>query len=273
MPNQSGSSSGGAAEFSRFRSKNAWRRTALKVTIWTVVVLLLMIVSFVACKLFFSIETIVVDGTGHYNFTQVTEACDLKKGQLIFAVSEKKLSGILTEKFAFIRSVKVEKQYPTTVVITIEEELPEFYFEIKGEYFLVTRSLKILDQFEYKEELITRYPQVMEVILPTVSRAIVCKQVDFALASKSRHTDEVLTQLAESRLMEGITKIDLSDRFDITLGYEDRIEIHMGSATDFTDKLDLALGMIKAYSDEATGVLYAEDVQQGIAQIDDPNRE
>lgn len=273
MPTQSGSSSGGAAEFTRFRSKNARRRTALKITVWAVVLLLLLGAAAVACKLFFSIETIVVDGTGHYNFTQITEACDLKKGEIIFSVSEKKLSSVLTDRFAFIRSVKVEKQYPTTVVITIEEETPEFYFELKGEYFLITRSLKILDRFEHEEELLTRYPQVMEVMLPDVKRAVVCEQIEFVLASKSRHTDEVLTQLAESRLLKGLTRIDLSERFDITLGYENRIEIHMGSATDFSDKLALALGMINAYSEEATGILYAEDVQQGIAQIDDPLQE
>ncbi len=273
MPVQNASISGGAAEFSRFRSKNAQHRMIRRVIIWVIVVLLLVTAAAAACKLFFSIETIVVDGTGHYSFVEVTEACGLEKGQLIFTVSEKKLNSILTDRFAFIREVKVEKQYPTTLVITLEEELPEFYFEMGGEYFLVTRSLKVLDRFEHEEQLLTRYPDVMEVLLPTVSRAIETEQVSFAVAAKSRHTDEVLTLLAESRLMEGITSIDLSDRFDIKIGYEDRILIRMGSATDFEDKLDLAMGMIKAYSEEATGVLYAENVEQGVAQIRDPQKE
>lgn len=269
MPIQSGSSSG-AAEFSRFRSKNAHRTTLSKLIVWGIILLLLIGAAVAACKIFFSIETIVVDGTGYYSFKEVTDACGLKKGQIIFAVSEKKINRILTDRFAFVRSVKVEKQYPTTLVITLEEEQPEFYFEMDGEYCLVTRSLKVLDHFEHEEALTTRYPDAMKILLPTVSRAIETEQVVFAQASKSRHTDEVLTLLAESRLMEGVTSIDLSDRFDITLGYEDRIVIRMGSATDFEEKLDLALGMIKAYSDEATGVLYAENVEQGIAQIRDP---
>lgn len=273
MPKPISSSSGGAAEFTRFRSQNARRKFILKLIMWLVVVVLLLAAAAAACKLFFSIETIVVDGTGYYSFKVVTEACGIKKGQIIFGVSEKKLNSILTERFAFISSVTVEKQYPSTIVIAIEEETPEFYFEMEGEYVLVTRSLKVLDIFEYEEALTSRYPDVMQVSIPTVARALEAEQVGFALDSRSRHTDEVLTLLAESRLMEGITSIDLSDRFDITIGYEDRIEIHLGSATDFADKLDLALGMIMAYSDEATGVLYAENVQQGIAQIRDPQAE
>lgn len=273
MPQHNAPSSGGAAEFTRFRSKNAYRTMITKVFVWIIAVLLLLAAVIVAAKLFFSIDVIVVDGTGHYSFTEITQACGIEKGQLMFGVSEKKLNSILTDQFAFVRSVKVKKDYPSTIYIEIEEETPEFYFEMNGEYFLVTRGLKVLDHFEHEEALTSRYPDVMQVLLPTVSRAVVTEQVAFAVASKSRHTDEVLTQLAESRLMEGVTSIDLSDRFDITLGYEDRIVIHMGSATDFADKLDLALGMIKAYSEEATGVLYAENIEQGIAQIDDPQQE
>lgn len=268
-----GTSNSGAAEFSRFRLNNERRSLILKIITWGVVALLLIGMAAAACKLFCSIETIVVDGTGHYSFIQITEACGLEKGEIIFTVSEKKLNRLLTERFAFIRSVSVEKQYPSTVIITIEEEIPEFYFEMSGEYFLVTRSLKVLERFEHEEALLGRYPDTMKILIPTVSRAVLAEPVGFAVAARSRHTDEVLTMLASSRLMEGITSIDLSDRFDITLGYENRIELHMGSATDFEEKLDLALGMIMAYSDEATGVLYAENVEQGIAQIRDPQAE
>lgn len=266
-------SSGSSAEITRFRSQDQRRKLILQIVIWLVAAVLLIAALFAACKYFFSIETIVVDGTGHYSFTEITEACSLEKGQMLLTVSEKKISQTLTDRFAFVRSVSVDKQYPSTIVITIDEELPEFYFEMSGEYFLVTRSLKVLDRFALEDKLLERYPEVMRVLIPQPSRVIVGEQVGFATASKSRHTDEVLTMLAASRLMDGITAIDLSDRFDITIVYEDRITVRMGSATDFEDKLDLSLAMIKSYSDKATGVLYAEDAEKGIAQITDPERE
>ncbi len=273
MASKSNLSSGGAAEFSRFRSRNDQRKMILKVIVWLVALVLLTGTAAIACKLFFSVETIVVDGTGHYSFSEITEACGLEKGQIIFGISEKKMNQILTERFSFVRSITVEKQYPSTVVITVEEEEPEFYFEMKGEYYLITRSLKVLEYFEYEEKLNTRYPDAMRISLPVVSKAVVSDVLEFESAAKSRHTDEVLTMLAGSRLFDGLTQINLSDRFDICIEFEDRIVIHMGSATDFEEKLDLVLGMIHAYSDEATGTLYAENVQQGIAQIKDPAKE
>lgn len=272
MPTQK-ESSGSAAEITRFRSQDHRRKLILTVIIWVVAATLLIVAVITACNFFFSIDMIVVDGTGHYSFTEITEACSIEKGQMLLTVSEKKISQTLTERFAFVRSVKVEKQYPSTVVITVEEEKPEFYFEMSGEYFLVTRSLKVLEQFALEEKLIDLYPDAMEVLLPEPSRVMVGEKVVFATPSKSRHTDEVLTMLAGSRLMSGITAIDLSDRFDITVVYEERITVHMGSATDFEDKLDLSLAMIKAHSDKATGVLYAENAEKGIAQITDPEDE
>ena len=266
--------SGGVAEYDRFRATNDKRAIIWKVIVWLLIMLFLVAVALFFGSRLFSIKNIIIDGLDHYTYTQILEAGNLSKGKVLFLVSEKKLSDSIMGKYAYIKSVKVEKQYPDTITITLEEEEPQFYIEIQGEYFLLTRSLKVLERYYNEAKLLEAAPDVQFVRVPTIARAVVCNQLEFADISKSRHTDEALDMLLKSRLYSGVTKIDLSNRFDMIIVYEDRLEIHLGSFEEFDAKLDLALGMVHAYSKQATGkleIMFNMDHElRGVATGNDP---
>ena len=265
-----------AAEFTRFHSQNDKRNIYLKFGVWLIAILLIAVVALAFGKMLFSVETIVVDGTAHYSYTQILKAAGLEKGDIIFFVSEKKLNQTLVNNFAYVRSVKVEKQYPSTVTITIEEEVPQYYIELQKEYFLLSAELRVLGRYYDEQKLLEFSPDVQFIELPDVSRAVVANWLVFASESNSRHTQEALTYLADSRVYDGVSNVDFSNRFDLTITYDNRLEIHMGSFTDFAYKLDLALGMIHAYPDTATGkleIIYNADGElEGIATVN-PNTE
>lgn len=261
-----------AAEFNRFHSQNDRRNIFLKITVWAIAVLLIVAIAFVFGKMLFSLETIVVDGTGHYSYTQILKTAGLKKGDLIFFVSEKKLNKKLVGEYAYVRSVKLEKQYPNTITLTIEEEVPEYYIELQKEYFLLSAEMRVLGRYHDEEKLLEFAPDVQFIKVPTISRAVVADWLTFASDTYSRHTDEALSLLAESRLYDGISHVDFSNRFDLTVVYENRMEIHLGSFKDFAYKLDLALGMIHAYGEDDRGkleIIYNADGElQGIATVE-----
>lgn len=266
-----------AAEFTRFQSTSEKRSFIMKIVVWVFIFLFLLVIALWFGSKLFSLKTIVVNGSEHYSYQQILKAGEIEKGNLIFTVSEDRLNQVLREQFAYVRSVKVEKEYPGTVVITIQEEVPEFYFELQDEYYLVNRELKVLGRFPSSKKLLEDAPKAQQIRIPEVSRAIVCEPVQFAKESESRHTDEALKLLMKSRLYEGLTEIDFSNRFDMVLVYDNRIEIGLGSFTDFAYKLDLALGMIHAYSDQAVGsfsIIYDPDGElKGIATVNDPLKE
>ncbi|MGM9647930.1 MAG: cell division protein FtsQ/DivIB [Eubacteriales bacterium] len=266
-----------AAEFTRFQSASEKRALIMKIVVWVVIFLFLLIAAFWFGNNLFSLKTIVVNGSEHYSYTQILNAGNIAKGNSIFSVSEKKLHETLTGRFAYIHSVKVEKEYPGTVVITLEEEIPVFYFEMQGEYFLLNQELKVLERFSSSEKLLEAAPDVRLIQIPEVARAVVCEHLQFAEDSKSRHTDEALEMLLNSRMYDGLTEIDFSNRFDMILVYDNRLEIRLGSFSDFDYKLDLAVGMIHAYSEAAVGtlkIIYDSDGElKGIATVRDPQAE
>lgn len=264
----------GAAEFTRFQSSSEKRTFILKIAVWILIFLFLIIAAFFFGRNLFSVKTIIVDGSVHYTYTQIMDASGIEKGDLIFFLSEDDLNDRLSERFAYIRSAKLQKEYPGKIVITLQEEEPEFYFEMQGEYFLLNKELRVLERFRSSAKLTEEAPDARYISIPEVSKAVVCEPLQFAFDSKSRHTDEALALLTRSRLYEGLTEIDFSNRFEMKLVYEDRLEIYLGSFEDYAYKLDLALGMIHAYSDQATGkfeIIYDVDGElRGIATVNDP---
>lgn len=264
-----------AAEFDRFHATNENKSVALKVFIWTSIMLFILAVAFFFCCRLFAVQNIIVNGLDHYTYTQILDAGNLSEGKVLFLISEKRLSSALMEKYAYIKSVKLEKQYPDTITITLESEEPQFYIEIQDEFFLLTKSLKVLGRYNNEAKLLEAAPDVQFIKIPTVARAVVCKPIEFAEISKSRHTDEALDLLLKSRLHSGVTDIDFSNCFDMTVLYENRLEIHLGSYKEFNAKLDLALGMIHAYSNQASGkleIIFNSDGElQGVATVQDPN--
>ena len=63
-----------AAEFTRFHSQNDKRNIYLKFGVWLIAILLIAVVALAFGKMLFSVETIVVDGTAHYSYTQILKA-------------------------------------------------------------------------------------------------------------------------------------------------------------------------------------------------------
>lgn len=255
--------------FGDFSEQNRVGRTLTTVFVVVGVIILLVIFAIIALRMFFSVETIIIDGVGHYNYERLLEVAGVSKGESIFTFSETKISERLVSTLPYVRSVNVELEFPSTVRMTIEEEVPTYAFEMDGEFFLINSEMKVLDRYQSQKALTDENPDVMLVKIPTVGRAVSGDILAFRSEFDSKHTDDTLAALIRWERYGKLTEIDLSNRFDLTLVYEDRFVLKFGTYVDFADKLALAEKMIDYYSETTTGTLVLSDVDKGVAQIDE----
>lgn len=255
--------------FGDFSEQNRVGRTLTTVFVVVGVIILLVVFALIALHMFFSVETIIIDGVGHYSYERLLEVAGVSKGETIFTFSEDRISEKLVSTLPYVRSVKVELEFPSTVRMTIEEEVPAYAFEMDGEFFLINSEMKVLDRYQSPKALTDENPDVILVKIPTVGRAVSGDLLAFHSEFDSKHTDDALAALIIWERYDHITEIDLSNRFDLTLVYEDRFVLKLGTYVDFADKLALAEKMIDYYSDTTKGTLVLSDVDKGIAQIDE----
>ncbi|MGM9680367.1 MAG: cell division protein FtsQ/DivIB [Eubacteriales bacterium] len=255
--------------FSDFTDRNKRRHSIKTMLIVVSVIVILIVFLLLIIHKFFRVQDIVVDGISYYDYATVLEKAGVEKGQIIFSVSEKTVRQELIAELPHVRSVELELRFPSGVYIEIEEEVPAYYFEMVGEYLVINEDMKVLDRFLSLDKLRSLYPDLMEISIPEVSRAITAQKVLFVTEFSSKHTDDALYALRQWDRFDQITEIDFANRFELAICYQDRIWVEFGSYTDFGGKLKLLEEMIDYYDDDVNGTFSVSDVEKGIAWIDE----
>ncbi|MBQ8578975.1 MAG: FtsQ-type POTRA domain-containing protein [Clostridia bacterium] len=194
----------------------------------------------------------------HLNFVNLTgyaaedvfAATGIKKNAFVFSVSSSDIEKRLRTKFPYIQSVSVELDLPDTVSLVFEEDCALFYTQIYDEYFVVSESMRVLARYDTTDELDAG---LRAVTLPAVSYAVVGHSLQFFDSSYLTFLKEFLAVLEISDIYDRITSMDLSNRFDILVTYEDRLDIYLGDDEYLESNLSFAKSIIEGLKDNDAG--------------------
>lgn len=202
---------------------------------------------------FFKIEKVEVAGNTKYPPQEIIAASGIQPGQNLFRVHGDQVSEKLTQQFAYIESVKVEYRLPPRVVLKITQATPLGALESgEGEYILISREGKVLEKNTGEPE--GRYPLVKGV---DVGEA----QVGSTLGAEAKERLRMLTYLVDALESTGfpdVTEVDLTDRLNMQIVYQDRLLIQLGSEGDLEYKLQfVTYALENSVEDGFEGVLDA----------------
>ena len=172
-------------------------------------------------------------------------------------------------KLPFVYSVEVKKEYPSTLVINIQDEKESFYFEYDNKYFVLTSGLKVLAVFDDENKLFSTYGKLAFIEIEDIKQVITTKEVVFFDDEAYRRSTKVLRAILESQIYVHLTSADISDLYDVRFMYDDRIELVFGSHIDIEKKISHALSIISKYSENAKGKIYIYDLDEAYAMIED----
>ncbi len=224
------------------------RNRAKKATLYILYALLALLFCFifvVACfSLFFRTEYVTVTGADRYDEAEIIAGSGITVGENIYATSRAEVRETLTHRFPYIASVKLKRQLPDTVTLQLREELPVYYTEICGEYFVLSSDLRILERVESR--LLLKRQALTELVTYPVKKAIVGEQIVFESESYFTFLSDYLQILERSELWATgqIVYADMSDKFGVVMVYGDRFEVEFGSDDHLEAKLRLAHAII-----------------------------
>jgi len=258
------------AAYSRYEKSARAKNVIRAISVTVIALALVAAVGVFVLKHFFAVETVIVDGSETYASSEIIETSGVREGDIIFFVWRSAVENRLKSRFAYIREVEIVKEYPSSVNIIITEEEPVYYIEYDGEYFILNDEMKVLEKYTEKEKLISVYGGLKPVYIPDVYKSIVSDKIEFISAKDTRHVGDLLLALHSWEEFEKINEIDISNRFEISFLYDNRLTIELGSKSDLDKKLQFITGIISAYSDEAYGTIIIDSVGQAIARVTDP---
>lgn len=184
---------------------------------------------------FFKIETIEAEGLSRYTPEEVIRTTGIQLEENLFRVDDRKVSQALVDTYPYIESVQLRRNLPSKLTLKITEAEPlGTFLQEDGSYVVVSGKGRVLELGRG-----TPPDGILVVNGVSIEGAQLCQDIPEE-NNESLGMLRYLVEAINTTGFERITRIDLSDRLNMYIVYEDRVKIELGSENQLEDKLDFA---------------------------------
>lgn len=199
---------------------------------------------------FLPVKYFAVEGNTHYEVVEVSSASGIKSGDKLYRIDSGAVEEELLQKCPYIKEVKIKKQFPNTLCFVIEEKEPGWYIELGGAYFSLDYDMELLALERDVEKVIKR--GMTRLVLPELEELSVGQYKDKpnvpVFASDDEHlrreTLEIIDTFRTHSIKSRLTKLDLTNRFEISIEIDGCYEVNFGDASNFETKMKLLDGVL-----------------------------
>ncbi|MBO4421836.1 MAG: FtsQ-type POTRA domain-containing protein [Clostridia bacterium] len=233
------------------------RKTARKRTIafcmiaFTVVVLIA-----VALFVFFRISDVTVTGSSRFTEEELKSSLKLSSYSNLILTGKSTLESRMRSAYPSLDQITIEKELPDKLIITVTDGVGKYYMRMGGDIYVITDELKIIEQTD-------KIPEgCAELISCDIVSAVTGQIITFRTGTHYNYLVRLLDTIEEHGISPHITCVDMSEKFNVKLRYDDRFIIVIGDAQDAKTKLELAEAVISTLSADEKGIIDASDIEK-----------
>lgn len=204
----------------------------------------------------------VVQEAGGYTSDQILQALDVHPEENIFSFDPGSKAAALEKVFPMLEDIRVERDYPGTVVVRVTEARPAWAMQTSSGWLTLSGGLKILEKDSaqpaglptlYGGEPVSAEPgeQLTFAAEPKVDSTPDSTPDSAADSSASGTVEEEADQRLESLntllaaldaagMSADVTRIEFADVDEMAFLYQDRISVWLGTLNELEYKLKLA---------------------------------
>lgn len=245
--------------FDKLKQRAEARRRGYTIMTICIAAAVLVIFAAASVSLFLRINDVVVEGVSRYDDETIIEASGLEYGQNLYSIDKSEIEKSITSNCPYIKSVRVDRRMPDVIALIVVEEQPAYYFELYGEYFVLSESMRVLERTTSMTSLLLDYQQIIQLKTQTVKRAVVGEQIVFENEGYISYAQQMLSTFMSSELGSGISLVDFSNRFAIFFIYANRLRIDVGSIDNIYMKITIAGRIIEKLGAGDKGTINVEN--------------
>lgn len=204
----------------------------------------------------------VVSEAGGYSSEQIVQALGVNLEENIFSFDPASKAAALEQVFPMLENIRVERDYPGTVVVRVTEAQPAWAMQTSSGWLTLSGGLKILEKDSaqpaglptlYGGEPVSAEPgeQLTFAVEPKADSTPDSTPDSAADSSASGTVEEEADQRLESLntllaaldaagMSADVTRIEFADVDEMTFLYQDRISVWLGTLNELEYKLKLA---------------------------------
>lgn len=196
-------------------------------------------VSILSVTILFNAERIVVEGSSKYTDEQLIEASGLSGNENLVRLDVSDARKRILEKMVYIDDIEIRKDFPSTITFAVKGAVPMADIYWNNKYYVVSHNMRILEIDNQAQQNIT--------VVDGIEAAENLIEGDYFTAADEAQVE--LLNSIEAALEEvglkNITEINIADKLDITLWYDGRIELMLGSTQQLNEKFIIAKTLIE----------------------------
>lgn len=209
------------------------------------VAILIGICGYISVKVFFIVQTVDVEGSEKYSRREIANFCAIPFGENIFNVDTEYYQNALPENFTYIETATVQRKLPNKIKITVVDSVPTYYEETSVDggtaYTVYSQSLKPLTGTAQKPDNLI---------------GIWVNQEDENSLGVFNSVVEFITDGGYDK----VTQINTVQTDNISIEYDGRITVKLGTMLDMAYKLKMAYYVLhQKIPDGERGVMDATD--------------
>lgn len=236
---------------SGYQNAKRMRRRKRLMPVYALTVLLLTACVGVALSMtvFFNVASIEVKGTApQYTPSEIVAAGGAEKGDNLLRLDAEQIEENIETELIYIESAEVSKEYPDAVSIEVHACRESYNIFFDNGVLLTSESGKIIaNSTEPAENLPVIYGFNPTILTPGKHAA-----------SSDEIKNDIFNDFADIMSKEQsvpITSIDMSDKYNISVVFDDRIEFSMGNWNEISYKITLAEAVINRLGKDKEGYL------------------
>ncbi len=207
------------------------RRRRRNIVFYTALFLLVIGVAILLCfTVLFKLEMVSVSGSSRYSAEEIIKASGLVKGENLFRQDLDKASSRVEETLPYIGEAQVSRKLPAEIVITVSEAQIAGVVEFEGQKILLDAKGKVLEATGEAPENCPVFKGLK------IKDAVPGKPLQYAEEEQKKTVDSLMQAIEESGL-SNITEYDVTDIYNLSLVYNNRIRLELGVSTDLVYKL------------------------------------
>lgn len=252
----------------RLKAKKKHRKLFRTISYILLSIVMCLIFIVICMAVFLKIENIEVKGNDRYTPDEIIESSGITTGQNLYAINKNEAKENIYLEYPYISEVVIRRELPSTLHFKVYEEQPKYYTEICGEYFLLSDSLRVLEKTEEIPLSEDEERKLIPLYLSEIRAAIVGEKLEFEKELVYEYISTFITAVSFHETANDLTSIDMRERYNIYVEYQNRFSIYMGDYTETDMKLTFAKLMIESFPPEQSGSVDAHDITVGSVILD-----
>ena len=221
-------------------------------------------VTVLSVTLLFNASEVVVSGTELYSSEQIRLISGVEQGDNLIRLDTHTAEQCVLDSLSYVDDIKVLRSFPSRISIKVTEAVPKANIERDDKYYVVSESGKILE---------AGLDKPMSGLIVIVGYDLKNTKVGDKLVSnddmKQTITETIFDSIDRTDMKEHISAMNITDRTNIKLNYDSRINILLGSSLDLEYKLNAVKVIIDTkISDKFNGVIYYHTDSGGVSVIE-----